>query len=190
MVCYSEMKMRTKCSHCGTPHVLDDKQIAGQSRVQFRCSNCGQSTVLDMTAPPARTQVTTPLPAAARRANQPPVDGTVVSRGPGLALPRDKTITLSIIQGASKGLKYQLPKPQASVGRAGGGADVEINDPEVSRMHCAVEVQQELVRLRDLGSTNGTYVNEERVEAATLEHLSEFRVGSSVVLLTILPKQN
>ncbi len=181
--------MRANCRHCGTPHVLDDERIAGQSRVQFRCSKCGQTTLLDVSAPPVRTQVTTPLPASAQRPSGPPLGGTIVSRGSGLALPRDKTITLSIIQGPSKGLKYQLVKPQASVGRAGGGAEVEINDPEVSRMHCAVEVQQDLVHLRDLGSTNGTYINEERVEAAVLEHLSEFRVGSSLVLLTILPKQ-
>lgn len=45
-----------------------------------------------------------------------------------------------------------------------------------------------MIRLCDLDSTNGTYVNDERVQAAELEHFSEFRVGSSLLLVTILPK--
>ncbi len=66
---------------------------------------------------------------------------------------------------------------------------LEINDPEVSRQHCAVEVKGEVIRLRDLDSTNGTYINDERVRAAELAHLSEFRIGSTVVRVTITPKQ-
>ena len=65
---------------------------------------------------------------------------------------------------------------------------MEIDDPGVSGMHCAVGVTPDQVRLCDLDSTGGTYVNDLRVEVAELEHLSEFRVGSSVLLLMILPK--
>jgi len=91
-----------------------------------------------------------------------------------------------VIAGPAKGLVYPISKPRVVLGRA--GADVEINDPEVSRWHCAIEVNNEVVRLRDLDSTNGTYFGEERVRAAELKHLSEFRVGSTVVLLTIIAR--
>ena len=112
------------------------------------------------------------------------------SRTPdGLALPVDKTITISIIRGPSKGLAQQLSKPRISIGRAGGGADIEIDDAKVSRLHCAVGVRQNLVRLYDLDSTDGTYIKDERVQAADLEHLSEFSVGSTLLLVTILPKR-
>lgn len=112
------------------------------------------------------------------------------SRTPeGLALPVDKTITISIIRGLSKGLTQQLSKPRISIGSAGGGADIEIDDPKVSRLHCAVGLTQNLVRLCDLDSTNGTYINDERVQATELKHLSEFRVGSTLLLVTILPKR-
>jgi pSer/pThr/pTyr-binding forkhead associated (FHA) protein len=50
-------------------------------------------------------------------------------------------------------------------------------------------VSQNRIRLYDLDSTSGTYVNDERIEAAELEHLAEFRVGSSLLLVTILPKR-
>ena len=39
-----------------------------------------------------------------------------------------------------------------------------------------------------LNATNGTFVDGERVRAAELSHLSEFRIGSTVVLVTITPK--
>jgi pSer/pThr/pTyr-binding forkhead associated (FHA) protein len=115
---------------------------------------------------------------------------SIHSRTPdGLALPVDKTITISIIRGPSKGLAQQLSKPRISIGSAGGGADIEIDDPKVSRLHCVVGVTQNLVRLCDLDSTNGTYINDVRVEATELAHLCEFRVGSTLFLVTILPKR-
>lgn len=113
----------------------------------------------------------------------------MVSEYQGLSLPAGKSVTLTIIAGPAKGLPpYPMSKPRVVLGRS--GADIEINDPEVSRWHCAVEVKGDVVRLRDLDSTNGTYFEEERVRAAELQHLSEFRIGSTVVRLTITPKQS
>ncbi len=68
------------------------------------------------------------------------------------------------------------------------GAKSGIDDPNVSRLHCALGVRHDVIRLCDLDSTNGTYVNDECIQAAELEHLSEFRVGSSLLLVTILTK--
>jgi len=73
-------------------------------------------------------------------------------------------------------------------GTAARDADVEIDDPGISRWHCAIEVKDEVVSLRDLDSTNGTYFEEERVRAAELKHLAEFRIGSTVVRLSISPR--
>ena len=113
----------------------------------------------------------------------------VASRATAFELPKDKTITISLIAGPSKGVTHQFHKPRISIGRAGGSADIEIDDPKVSRLHCALGVSNGSIRLCDLGSTNGTYVNDEPVEVAELGHLSEFRVGSSVLLITIITKR-
>jgi len=43
--------------------------------------------------------------------------------------------------------------------------------------------------LRDLGSTNGTLVNDELIAAATLENGSTFRIGKHVFQLVISPKE-
>ena len=105
-------------------------------------------------------------------------------------LPQDKTITISVIAGPAKGVTHQIRKPRLSIGRAGGGADIEIDDPKVSRVHCALGVRHGSIRLCDLDSTHGTYVNDELVQTAELGHLSEFRVGSSLLLVTVIAKCN
>ena len=129
---------------------------------------------------------------------QEPVNGTadalsenvpVAGQTAAFELPKDKTITISVIAGPSKGVTHQFHKPRLSIGCAGGGADIEIDDPKVSRLHCALGVRHGSIRLCDLGSTNGTYVNDELVEVAGLGHLSEFRVGSSVLLVTVITKR-
>jgi len=114
----------------------------------------------------------------------------IASQSKRFVLPKDNTITISVIGGPSKGLAHQFSKPRISIGCAGGATDIEIDDPKVSVLHCAVAVNQDRIRLYDLDSTSGTYVNDERIQTAELEHLSEFRVGSSLLLVTILPKRH
>ncbi len=176
--------MQATCAQCGTLHVLNDEQIADHPRVQFRCTKCGHTNVAEVARRPDRTQAITPLPSFARGEGSAGLGSNIASQYQDLSLPAGKTITLTVLAGPAKGLPpYRLNKPRVVLGRA--GADVEINDPEISRWHCAVEVKGDVVRLRDLDSTNGTYFEDERVRAAELKHLSEFRIGSTVVRLTI-----
>ncbi len=179
--------MQTACCHCGAHHILNDGQVRDHPRVQFRCSKCGQTTVVDVAHHPDSTQVVSPLPSFARGEGAAGKSSAEANEQQKLSLPVGKAITLLVIAGPAKGLAYPVTKPRVVLGRV--EADMEINDPEVSRSHCAVEVKDDVVRLRDLDSTNGTYFLGERVRAAELEHLSEFRIGSTVVLLTIIHKQ-
>ena len=116
------------------------------------------------------------------------LDGSISNLSSGLSLPNDRTITISVLAGSSNGLRHQLTKAKTSIGRTGGGADIEIDDPQVSPLHCVVGVANDIVRLCDLDSVSGTYANGERVQAAELEHLSEFRLGSTWLVVTIVPK--
>lgn len=178
--------MQALCSQCGAKFHLDDKKVAAHAKVQFKCSKCGHTTVVDVARHPDRTKATSPLPSFARSEGPANIEGTVISQYAGLVLPRDKVIALSVIAGPAKGLMHTMEKPRATLGRA--GADIDLNDPEASRAHCVVEVKDDIVKLRDLDSTNGTFIADERVRAAELSHLSEFRVGSSLVLVTITQK--
>jgi pSer/pThr/pTyr-binding forkhead associated (FHA) protein len=64
-----------------------------------------------------------------------------------------------------------------TIGRA-TGADFIVDAPLVSRVHCRLTVLPDGdLEVRDLDSTNGTFVNGERVERARLTSGDRLRVG-------------
>jgi len=154
--------------------------------VQFQCAKCGKNTVIEIPPSPDATQVLTPLPGFARSAGAPWLAGAGGNEANSLQLPAGKAIALSVIAGPSRGLVYSVEKPRVVVGRA--DADIVINDKEISRWHCAIEIKGDVIRLRHMDSTNGTYFADERVRVAELQHLSEFRIGTSVILVSVTPK--
>jgi predicted Zn finger-like uncharacterized protein len=178
--------MQASCTNCGTQHVLNDAQVAGNSRVQFRCSKCGETSVVDVTPKVDSTMVISPLPSFARVEGSGTPGQAIPQTYPGLSLPVGATVSLKVISGPALGAVYKLDKPRVVIGR--GDADFDLNDPEVSRWHCAIEVKDRIVRLRDLDSTNGTYFEEERVRAAELLNDAEFRIGTSVLRVSVEPK--
>src|SRR3954447_2889621 len=69
--------------------------------------------------------------------------------------------------------------PDAVIGRE--GTDIVLPDPEVSRRHAAVRVDGGSVAIEDLGSTNGTFVNDERITGVrTLRDGDMVRFGNTV----------
>ena len=95
------------------------------------------------------------------------------------------TVTLCITRGRSVGKTHQLTNQRASIGNIGGSADMQIDDPETSALHCAVAITDNGVRLYDLDSVNGTYVDDVRVQVSDLEELSTFRIGSTEFVVWI-----
>jgi pSer/pThr/pTyr-binding forkhead associated (FHA) protein len=64
---------------------------------------------------------------------------------------------------------------------------MQIDDPEASPLHCAVAITENGVRLYDLDSENGTYVDDSRIQVADLEDLFAFRIGSTEFVVSIVP---
>jgi Inner membrane component of T3SS, cytoplasmic domain len=178
--------MKAACSHCDAQHNLPAAQLAGHSRVQFRCAKCGKNTIVDIDQNPEATQVLSPVPGFARSAGAPRLARGGSDEEIDLRLPAGKAIALSVIAGPARGMVYPVHKPRIVMGRA--DADIVIDDKEISRWHCAIEIKDDVIRLRDLESTNGTYFADERVRVAELKHLSEFRIGTSILLLSVTPK--
>ena len=177
--------MKVSCSSCGAQHQLPDARLVGHARVQFRCGKCGKSSVVDIAQNPDATQILSPVPGFARSAGAPRLVGAADAASL-LHLPAGKSIALSVIAGPARGLVYNVEKPRIVLGRA--DADITINDKEISRWHCSIEINEDVIRLRDLESTNGTFFADERVRVAELKHLSEFRIGSTVFLVSVTPK--
>jgi predicted Zn finger-like uncharacterized protein len=100
-----------------------------------------------------------------------------------LELPKDKRFSLAVIQGAATGQIFQIGKTRSVIGRS--GADINIDDPEASRQHAALEIIGETAILRDLGSTNGTFIDLDRIEQHVLGNQQEFRIGGHVLMLIV-----
>jgi pSer/pThr/pTyr-binding forkhead associated (FHA) protein len=65
------------------------------------------------------------------------------------------------------GTPIELPKDLTLIGRT-DGCDVRLDHKSVSKLHCVLVKTDGLLLLRDLGSTNGTRVNGQRVRRAAL----------------------
>jgi pSer/pThr/pTyr-binding forkhead associated (FHA) protein len=88
-------------------------------------------------------------------------------------------IRLEIVFGLAQGIEFEIVKSLTTIGRKGGGADIEIDDPEISRSHCAIEIRRDGILLHDLRSTNGTYLRGSPVTVVRLAPMSTFRIGTS-----------
>jgi hypothetical protein len=89
------------------------------------------------------------------------------------------------------GSRHPLGPPGMVIGR-GADADLRINDPGVSRRHAELRVTggrgTPVVTVVDLGSTNGTLVNGQRVAETELRDGSVVRIGSTDLTLRFVPE--
>ncbi|MFF8596048.1 FHA domain-containing protein [Streptomyces sp. NPDC015220] len=123
---------------------------------------------------------------------EPPLlDGAVLSLGaPAETEPHpelDEAPTqLHVVAGPDAGGVHLLHGGQITVGRS-ADADVPLDDPDVSRVHCAVTVAPDgRVQVADLGSTNGTVLDDRQVGARPVRFApgALLRIGESVLRLT------
>ena len=80
------------------------------------------------------------------------------------------------------GRTHQLSQTSTVLGR-GQEADIVLDDPGVSRQHVEVRVEGSGVTARDLGSTNGTFVDGERVRSGALAEGSRITVGRTRIVV-------
>ena len=205
----AETGMIIVCPSCQSRYRFDESKMGDRPRVKTRCGKCGSAIEIDnpvlgeVTMPPEepspivpspppvadeplRTRRTPVVPGAP--ASVPEPGGATVSGSDAhslglLQLPKDKRFSLAVIQGAATGQIFPISRTRTIIGRT--DADVSLDDPEASRQHAAVEILGETVILRDLGSTNGTWIELERIEKHELGNQQEFRIGSHVLMLII-----
>ncbi len=95
-------------------------------------------------------------------------------------------VTLVVVEGPSRGRSARVTGSTLRIGSS-EACGLHIEDRRVSRVHCEVAVSADAVGVRDLGSTNGTFVNGVRVRDADLAAGSVLRVGDSSVRVDVDP---
>ena len=88
---------------------------------------------------------------------------------PGMAL-------LVVRRGPNAGARFLLDHDVTTSGRH-PDSDIFLDDVTVSRRHAEFHRDGSTFTVRDVGSLNGTYVNRERVESATLNNGDEVQIG-------------
>ena len=179
-------QMRVRCPNCGAKLILDPAEFDAGPPQQVKCWMCTRTVILDSSSGGAGAPTIVGTQSKAKSYGS-RVEGDLNRETTTLSLPRDTVINISVVAGLSQGIKYELSRPLLTIGRLGGGADIQIDDSEVSRLHCSVEAKRDAIVLRDLHSSNGTYLGDSPIFAAQLENMSQFRIGSSVLQVTILP---
>jgi pSer/pThr/pTyr-binding forkhead associated (FHA) protein len=90
-------------------------------------------------------------------------------------------ITLRVIDGSDRGKVYDdLPVP-ITIGREEGNS-IQLNDDRISRFHLKIQRDHDDIVLTDLGSTNGSKVNNEEVQLRILRHGDLITLGRSTIL--------
>jgi pSer/pThr/pTyr-binding forkhead associated (FHA) protein len=74
--------------------------------------------------------------------------------------------------------------PTTTVGREGG--EISLDDPTLSSRHFMIEERGHEFFLRDLGSTNGTFLNGHLVRSSPLKSGDEIKAGKSVFVFSVL----
>ncbi|MBI2081836.1 MAG: FHA domain-containing protein [candidate division NC10 bacterium] len=162
--------MIIQCGHCGTKHKVNEARIP---RGGLQCQKC---------------QGPLPLPQASETRGRGGPEATMVGRLPtpsGAPLSAASALRLSLViqSGPDQGKTYPIKKDRVIIGRKTG--DLLLSDPEVSGSHASLDVVGNTYVLRDLRSTNGTYLNGSKVTETELKHLDEIALGKTTLIFTV-----
>src|SRR5580658_8926433 len=87
-------------------------------------------------------------------------------------------ITLTVLAGPEQGHVFKIARPTTTMGRS-NTCEVVITDPLVSRQHCQILLGMGGITLKDLGSTNGTFLNGVKVNESPLRNQDVISVGGT-----------
>ena len=88
--------------------------------------------------------------------------------------------TLTLVEGGRAARTFSLAKPVVTLGRL-PESDVVVDDPGASRQHARIINANGEFVLTDLGSTNGTLVNDEAVGERALDDGDRITIGGTVL---------
>ena len=93
--------------------------------------------------------------------------------------PTGKEACLVVIYGSELGKKYNLNAPSLVIGRS-SKCDIQIDQESISRNHTKIVNTGKSILIRDLGSTNGTYVNDEPIDEYVMRDGDLIKIGRTI----------
>lgn len=104
--------------------------------------------------------------------------------GQDLRLPPGMNAVLEVVAGQDAGKVFRFTRGNVTIGRRAG--EIPLSDMEVSRRHSVIEVfGRDMIFLRDLGSTNGTYHNGRKIKVNLIHPGDTVGVGKTVLKLKV-----
>jgi predicted Zn finger-like uncharacterized protein len=174
--------MVIQCPSCQSKYKYPEERFEGASKKKVKCKNCGGTFEIKNPAGSTDKDTTGSVSSQTKRidAGRRAVSAEDAALHGIPLLPDDRKLSLSILDGPMSGTVFAIKKPIITLGRA--NADLTLNDPESSRLHAQIEIHGHKYLVKDLNSTNGTFVGGKRVKEGPLENLTEFRVGSTPLM--------
>ncbi len=96
---------------------------------------------------------------------------------------------LTVVEGPGRGATWQSSTDRCSIGSHVRN-DLVVEDPTVSRFHCEIVIDETGIRVRDLGSRNGTVVDGVGVLVAFVRVGSMMRLGKTVIRFELSTETN
>jgi len=96
---------------------------------------------------------------------------------------------LRFISGKYQGGEFPLDEFQEIVIGRSSDLDMVLVEEMVSRRHARISLQGGVVSIEDMGSTNGTFVNGEKIQHATLQEGDRVLIGTSILKLVAIPNE-
>lgn len=192
--------MIIECPGCHAKYQYDEERFERKPAKKIKCARCQQ--IFEIHNPAFQTRQPAQVARGERTmagrtdrsrkveesTEQAPIPAPPGDKSGALQLPPGKRLSLAILDGPDAGNVFRIDRPRVTIGRA--GADLTLNDTEASRQHAALEVRDAVFMVEDLGSTNGTLVNGERIDGAVeLTDKSEFQVGATTLMLIVTEDQ-
>jgi predicted Zn finger-like uncharacterized protein len=186
-----------ECPSCRAKYQYDEDRFERKPSKKIKCARCQQIFEIHNPAfvadekPKAGHDMTAAAKAGPKRTSSDTTEQSALPEirrtdryQPTMALPVGRRLSLAILDGPDAGSVFRIEKPRVTIGRS--GADLTLNDNEASRVHAALEVREMTFTVADLGSTNGTMVNGEKItEPTEIVDKGEFQVGATTLMLIV-----
>lgn len=178
--------MIIKCSECEAKYKYPQEKFEDKKTKKVRCSKCKNTFQIvnpEYEKEENKSSKASDGPVSPTQKielNDKNISPSEAARRDVLMLPPNKNLSLAVIEGSDSGEIFNIDKPSCTIGRA--ETDFVINDQDVSRQHALLEIKGNKYIIKDLDSTNGTYVDDKEIKEETVSNQTEIRIGTTTLI--------